>query len=236
MTSQEMIAAAVTDPMVIAAHSVAKPDGTVTPPNAGDLGNRAKTYLSVTLGMMLLNQAIGRRLQERSATLTLTAGTSEYTLPVTVSRVINMRRGSDNRPIRFFESKDEHDQWYFETHADDTITDTDEIERAYYSGRGTGNAIKITFSPGVGSETSIPYRYVRRMSLPYDVSDFPEEIHPAIFIGLLNRMAGGQIEADAVKALEMAERFLQPVASATAEMRYDEDTQQCVDSINSLYG
>jgi len=64
----------------------------------------------------------------------------------------------------------------------------------------------VTFSPGVGEETSIAYRYVRRMALPYDVSQFPEEIHPAIFIRFLDKMAGGVIKDDAAEGVADGER------------------------------
>jgi len=84
--------------------------------------------------MMLLNQAIARKILERSGTLTLTAETASIPCRFTVSRLINMRRSSGQRADPLLESKDEHDQWYFEHYADDTITTTDEIERAYYSG------------------------------------------------------------------------------------------------------
>lgn len=235
MTSQEMVEAVVTDAMVITANSVQKRDGTYDPPNTSVLANMVQTKLRVTLGLLLLNQSIARKIRERSTTLTVTSGTTEYTLPTTVSRVINMRRSTDNKPIKFFDSKDEHDQWYYEQYANDPVADTEVIQRAYYSGRGAGNAIKITFSPGVGAETSIPYRYVRRMTIPYQIEDFPEEIHPAIFVLLLNRMSGGQLQDDAATALIDTERFLQPVASATSEMSYSEEVQSRVNSINALY-
>ena len=235
MTSQEMIAAAVADPSVIAANSTQNAAGMLAPPNPGVLADRAKPQLHIGLGILLRKQAVARKVLERSATLTTVAGTSEYTFPTTVSRIINMRLGSNNRPIKVFESKNDHDLWYYNQYADQEITTSDPISRAYYSGRGAGNALKVTFSPGVGSETSIPYRYVRKMQVPYNAEDFPEEIHPFISIDLINRMSGGQMRAEVKEALALVRLFLQPITTGEAAMRYDDWIQTWVNSINSHY-
>ena len=236
MTSQEMIAAAVTDASVIAANSTQDATGVLKPLSVAELTKRARSKLHIRLGLLLLNQAVARKVLERDATLTTSSSSDEYTFPTTVSRIVNMRLGSNNRPIKVFDSKDDHDRWYYEQYADQEVTTSDPIQRAYYSGRGAGNALKVMFSPGVGSETSIPYCYVRKLRVPYNAEDFPEEIHPFISIDLINSMSGGQQKQEVKEALALVRLFLQPIATGEANMRYDDWVQTWVTSINGLYG
>jgi hypothetical protein len=208
VTNKQIMAMAVANPAVVQAHTKMGRDGPI-PPTPQYLEGQANIAIQAVIEEILLDQAIARALLENTYTLTTASPTTEYTLPSYVSRVLNIRAGSNDELIRGFDSRDDFDVWYYAKYGDTTVVDTDAPQAWYYSGRSASHKIKITFAPAVGDETSMKIRYVRGLEEPYSVeSVFPRGTHTVVLTGVYTQLTGGMFaDAYARQLVKLARRL-----------------------------
>ena len=217
---------AIGNPAVVRAHTRVGRDGPV-PPTPAYLEGQAHIAVQAVIAKILLDQTIKKALRRDMHTLTTTAGTTEYTLPGFIARVLNIRAGSDSEKLRAFDSLDDFDIWYSRRYGGTTVVDTDAPTAWYHSGRTAAQKIKITFSPAMGSETSMLIRYVRNFRPPYKVeSIFPTIAHVVVLTGVFAMMTGGMNDAEFQSLKANLARDLDVTIGGNRKMRHGRRTRR----------
>jgi hypothetical protein len=220
VTNQEIVAMAISNPAVVQAHTKVGRDGPV-PPTPAYLKGQAEIAVQAVIEEIILDESIAKALLERTYTLTTTSGTTEYTLPGYIVRVLNVCTGSDGEEIRPFDSRVDFDRWYYRRYGDTTVVDTDAPAAWYQSGRTSAHKIKITFSPAMGSETSMAIRYERGLTEPYRVPTvFPRGTHTVVLTGVYNHLTGGQYANVYASQLAKLARKLDVTIGGNQKMRH----------------
>jgi len=233
MTNAEIVSAVIANSDVIAAKTGRDGQGRPLPPSTAKLTGEAKVALQAVMSDMLLDQGIRRKILERTYTLTCGSAT-EYTLPSYITRVIRILCGSDSKPLRLFDDRSEYEDWYYAVYGDSSVDSSNEPLVAYISGRSPTGKLKITFVPGVGDETTLTIRYVRSVPTPYNIDVFPEEIHPAVMMGVLGWLAGGQYVRWYETAKNKVARYLDAIIGGPQRMKKGLRLRRVVERANSV--
>ena len=220
---------AISNPAIVQAHTKVGPGGVPVPPTSAYLEGQANIAIQAVIAKLLLDQSIKRALREDVYALTTTAGTTEYTLPNFISRVMNVRTDSNSEPIRGFDSPVDFDHWYYGRYGNATVVDTDAPLAWYKSGRTSAHKIKITFSPAMGSETSMLIRYERGLKEPYNVASvFPRGTHTVVLTGVYNHLTGGMFADVYATQIAKLARKLDVVIGGNRVMRHGRRNRRIV--------
>lgn len=207
-------------------------EGRPVQPSLVALTGQAKVALQAVLGELLIDQSISRALFSEQEDISPTA--DEHTLPSHMQRVLNITRGSDNAPLRPFNSQVEHDLWYYSRYGNLTVS-ADAPLAYYYSGRDARGRAQITFSPGIGSQTSLTVRFIRKATPPYRVGSlFPVEIHGVVLAGVLNFMTGNRYRDEYEQLKGDAARALDVVVGGIQKMRHSPNVRRKIRRANAM--
>ncbi|MFQ5472329.1 MAG: hypothetical protein ACE5FA_05515, partial [Dehalococcoidia bacterium] len=143
MTERDVISAISQDAAVIRANMDVGADGVARNPSPAALASVARVSLRLALAEIVLDPANSRKLFAESYDLTTTSAT-EYSLASGTARVISIRRGSDDEPLRPFDSLAHFDRWFASHYGGVSISSTTGPVGYYMSGHDPQRVPKIT--------------------------------------------------------------------------------------------
>jgi len=232
MTEADIIGFASADALVIG-RNTRMVQGVPVPPTNQELQARVRTGMIATMQELLLDQSIQRSLLEDEFTLTLT-GATEYELPGYVGRLLGVRRGSDSENVRLFESASDFHDWYARTYGSSTVSASNEPSAVYCSGRGGGGALKVTISPGAGSQTTLTLIYLRDPGSAPALTHFRPSTHVVILIGCLNFASGGAYAQQYEDLKQSLSRSVDPIAGGERSVPHSRRTRGMLRRLNGL--
>lgn len=232
MTNQQIIDAATGNPSVREAYTTHDATGAAIPSSPAVLAAAAGTMLQFVLGELLMDQSIRRRILERS--MSIAPSSTTFTCDASVSRILGILTGEGGRPLRFFDNKGDHDLWLYQNYDTESISSSDLPIAVYESGRGANGEIQITFSPGIGTETSFTMRYVRAVASPIQASVFPSDVHPILVLGVINAMTTGQYEQRYQTMRQDLALSLEVLAGGQSKMRHDPKVRKALRRLTGM--
>ena len=172
MTDAQLIAAVVSDPVVVARH-----EGM----SATDLVRIAQTWLETEIKFLLRRPSIREDIREEEYELDLSTGTSvdqgvSFTLPFRVVTITGFTIGSSRRPVKLYNHWNDFNQWWYERVGQASTSEETTVVAPYGK---TGWQYKIILSPGTGGDDTAYILYLKGISDPVSLGDLPSDIHHA---------------------------------------------------------
>lgn len=239
MTDNQIINAAVSDPIVVRARSVQRPDGSLSAPTGGELLQAAKTELASEVASLLGIESISRALLEQEKALTVSSGGTDvqqgtwWKIPDGVGLIVGVTVGTTRKPLMLMTSRQEFNRWWYYEHGTQDVSA--DAQRVIQWDETVKKERTILVSPGVGSD-GVLYLLHRRRVTDLSAANFEDEDHHVVLLGLKNRLSGGQYAVGYEQALAMLKARVPPISFVPTPMRRDPRVERLAWRLSRIYG